>query len=167
MSVRPIELSEIEREQLRTIIKKGSDWRERERAQTILMLSEGQTVFVVAEKQNVKPEAIRERRRRWLKKGMDSLPDQPRCGAPSKLSDANRSQLKEWIDGEPLTCRALISRLTTECEVIISASTLRNELKRMGCVWKRTRYSLKNTQRAQEARSRALRSGPTRHRRTD
>ena len=69
MSVRPIELSEIEREQLRTIIKKGSDWRERgrERAQTILMLSEGQTIFAVAEQQNVKPEAIRERRRRWRK----------------------------------------------------------------------------------------------------
>lgn len=145
MSVRSIELSEIEREQLRTIIKKGSDWREWERAQTILMLSEGQTIFVVAERQNVKPEAIRERRRRWLKNGMDSLPDQPRCGTPSKLSDANRSQLKEWIDGEPLTCRALISRLTTECEVSISASTLRNELKRMGYVWKRTRYSFKKS----------------------
>lgn len=47
MSVKPIELSEIEREQL----KKGSDWRERERAQTILMLSEGQTVLTVAERQ--------------------------------------------------------------------------------------------------------------------
>lgn len=64
MSVKPIELSENEREQLQTIIKKGSDWRERERAQTILMLSEGQTVFAVAEQQGVKSEAIRERRRR-------------------------------------------------------------------------------------------------------
>ncbi|MEY4109685.1 MAG: hypothetical protein RLZZ46_39, partial [Bacteroidota bacterium] len=49
MSVKPIELSEIEREQLLTIIKKGSDWRERARAQTILMLSEGETVIKVAE----------------------------------------------------------------------------------------------------------------------
>lgn len=159
MSVRPIELSEIEREQLRTIIKKGSDWRERERAQTILMLSEGQTIFVVAEQQTVKPEAIRERRRRWLKNGMDSLPDQPRCGAPSKLSDAHRSQLKEWIDGQPLTCRALISRLTTECEVIISASTLRNELKRMGYVWKRT---LRHSHRIVRLGQKAAKSMPLR-----
>lgn len=62
MSVKPIELSESEREQLQIIIKKGIDWRERERAKTILMLSEGQTVFAVAEQQGVMPEAIRERR---------------------------------------------------------------------------------------------------------
>jgi transposase len=107
------------------------------------MLSEGQTVFVVAERQNVKPEAIRERRRRWLKKGLASLPDQPRCGAPSKLTEAHRNQLKEWVDAEALTSRALVSRLATECRITISASTLRTELKQLGYVWKRTRYSLK------------------------
>ena len=53
--------------------------------------------------------------------------------------------IKEWIDAEPLTCRALVSRLTVECVVMISAGTLRNELKRMGYVWKRTRYSLKKS----------------------
>ena len=62
MRVKPIELSESELDQLQRIIKKGSDWRERERAQTILMLSDGQTVVAIAEQQGVKPEAIRERR---------------------------------------------------------------------------------------------------------
>lgn len=146
MRVKPIELSETEREQLQIIVKKGSNWRERERAQTILMLSDGQTVIAVAEHQGVKPEAIRERRRKWCRNGRDSLPDQPRSGAPSKLTDANRSQLKGWIEAEPLTCRELVSRLTAECGVTISAGTLRNELKRMGYVWKRTRYSLKKSE---------------------
>lgn len=145
MRVKAIELSESEREQLQRIIKKGSDWRERERAQTILMLSNGQTVVAVAEHQGVKPEAIRERRRRWWKKGLSSLPDQPRSGAPSKLTDAHRNRLQEWMDAEPLTCRVLVSRLAAECGVTVSASTLRNELKRMGYVWKRTRYSLKKS----------------------
>jgi transposase len=145
MRVKPIELNEAEREQLLTIIKKGGDWRERGRAQTILMLSEGQTVVAIAEQQGVKPEAIRERRRKWWKNGMNSLPDQPRSGAPSKLTDAHRCQLKEWMDAEPLTCRALVGRLTLECGMTISAGTLRNELKRMDYVWKRTRYSLKKS----------------------
>ena len=65
MRVKPIELSENEREQLQQIIKKGSDWRARERAETILMLANCQTVVAVAEQQGVKPEAIRERRRKW------------------------------------------------------------------------------------------------------
>ncbi|HEY8159622.1 MAG TPA: helix-turn-helix domain-containing protein [Methylobacter sp.] len=143
MSVKPIELTENEQEQLKIIIRKGSDWRARDRAETILMLSEGQTVFSVAEKQVVMPEAIRERRRRWLKNGLSSLPDQPRSGAPSKLNEDHRALLKEWMDAEPLTCRVLVNRLETECDISISASTLRNELKRLGYVWKRTRYSLK------------------------
>lgn len=108
MRVRPIELSESEREQLQLIVKKGSDWRER--AQTILMLSNGQTVIAVAAQQGVKPEAIRERRRKRWRIGLNSLPDQPRSGAPSKLTDAHRSQLKEWIDAEPLCCWALVSQ---------------------------------------------------------
>jgi len=59
-------LNESEREQLQIIIKKAINWRERERAQTILMLSEGQTVFAVAEQQGVMPEAVQERRRQWV-----------------------------------------------------------------------------------------------------
>jgi hypothetical protein len=65
MPVRAIELSENEGEQLQLIIKKGSDWRERERAQRILMLSDGETIFAVLEHQGVQPGAIRERRRKW------------------------------------------------------------------------------------------------------
>jgi transposase len=145
MRIKPIELSESERAQLETIIKKGSDWRERERAETILMLSEGQKVDEVAEYQGLKPEAIRERRRKWWRNGLNSLPDQPRSGAPSKLTDAHRSQLKEWVDAAPVTCRVLVSRLVAECRITISGGTLRNELKRMGYVWKRTRYSLKKS----------------------
>lgn len=145
MRVVRIELTETDRELLQVIIKKGSDWRERERAQTILMLSEGQATFEVAKKQGVMPEAIRERRRKWLKNGLASLPDQPRSGAPSKLNDDHRALLKEWIDAEPLTSRAVVNRLETECGISISANTLRNELKRMGYVWKRTRYSLKKS----------------------
>ncbi|MDP3530110.1 hypothetical protein [Methylicorpusculum sp.] len=85
------------------------------------------------------------------------MPPQSGCVAPIKVRDAYLSQLKEWIDGESRACRVLVSRLTRECEVSISASTLRNELKRMGYVWKRTLYSLKTV------RSRALRAGPARN----
>jgi len=145
MSVKRIPLAESEQDLLQAIAKKSPDWRERDRAQTILLLSAGQTVFSIAEQQNVQPETIRLRRRRWLKTGLASLSDQPRSGAPSKLSDAHRDLLKEWIDAEPLTCRVLVSRLAVECDVVVSANTLRNELKRMGYVWKRTHYSLKKS----------------------
>ena len=145
MRVVRVEVTEAERELLQNLIKKGSDWRERERAETILLLVEGQTTFEVAEKQGVQAETIRERRRKWFKTGSASFPDQRRSGAPSKLRDEHRQRLREWIDAEPLTSRALVNRLKTDYGVGISAGTLRNELKRMGYVWKRTRYNLKKS----------------------
>lgn len=145
MRVKPIVLSETERETLRAIIKKGVDWRERDRAQTILALSEGKTTAQVAEEQGLKAETVRERRRKWWKWGFSSLADRKRSGAPSKLTDAHRERLRQWVDAEPLTSRALLTRLAQEFGVEIGETTLRNELKRLGYVWKRTRYSLKKS----------------------
>jgi transposase len=127
MRIVRVEATETELELLQNPI----DWRERERAETILLLAEGHTTFEVAEKQDVLAETIRERRRKWFKKGFASSSDQPRSGAPGKLSDEQRVRLREWIDAEPLTSRALINRLKADWGVGISACTLRNELKRM------------------------------------
>jgi len=145
MIIRRVDLSEEEKAELEKLIKKGKDWRERERAETILLLSEGLSVIEVSERQGVIAETIRERRRRWYKKGMLSLPDQWRSGAPSKLNEAHRDSLKRWMDEEALGSRELLSRLKKEHEVSVSLSTLRNEIKRLGYVWKRTRYHLKKT----------------------
>jgi transposase len=141
--VAPIELKESERECLIAIKKKGADWRERDRAETILLLAAGHSVQFVAEEQGLCREAVRIRRRKWLKSGLASLPDQPRCGAPSKLTDAQRQQLGAWVESEALSSRELLTRLAHECHVVVGRTTLRMELKRLGYVWKRTRYSLK------------------------
>lgn len=62
MRVVRVKLTEIEREQLQNLIKKGSDWRKRERVETILLLANGHSTFELAEKQGVLAETIRERR---------------------------------------------------------------------------------------------------------
>ena len=143
--VKPIPLEAVERETLREIIKKGTDWRERDRAETILLLAAGMNIQDVAQQQGWCIETVRIRRRKWLKRGFASLSDQPRCGAPSKLAEEHRQRLRGWVEAEPLSARELITRLERECGVTIGATTLRNELARMGYVWKRTRYSLKKS----------------------
>lgn len=140
-----IELTEIESDCLRMILKKGSDWRERDRAKTIELLASGNTIKEVAEQQGLCVEAVRIRRRKWLKLGLASLPDQPRSGAPSKLTDAHRQQLAQWVEAEALSSRELLTRLAEQYQVHIGPTTLRTELKRLGYVWKRTRYSLKKS----------------------
>jgi transposase len=146
MIIRRVDLREEEKDELKKLIKKGKDWRERERAETILLLSEGLSVIEVAQRQGVIAETIRERRRRWYKKGLLSLADERRSGAPSKLNEAHRACLKSWMDEEALGSRELLSRLKKEHKVSISLSTLRNEVKRLGYVWKRTRYHLKKNE---------------------
>lgn len=153
----PIELTDSEREGLRAIIKKGADWRERDRAETILLLADHHTVETVAERQGLCREAVRIRRRKWLTLGFASLPDRPRCGAPSKLTGDHRQHLGRWVESEALSSRELLTRLQRDCGVVIGLTTLRTALKRLGYVWKRTRYSLKKT------RPGAIRAGSPRH----
>ena len=144
--VAAIELEDSERECLIAIIKKGADWRERDRAETILLLAAGHSVQSVAERQGLCREAVRIRRRKWLKSGLASLPGRPRCGAPSKLTDEQRQQLGAWVESEALSSRELLTRLEREYRLVIGRTTLRMELKRLGYVWKRTRYSLKKNE---------------------
>ncbi|MGC3030395.1 helix-turn-helix domain-containing protein, partial [Burkholderia sp. DN3021] len=94
-----------------------------------------------------KAEAVYERRYRWLEKGMASLPDGPRSGAPSKLSPEQLEQLKVWASEEALTAPALLARLEEQFGVRVHRNTLTGALRRAGLVWKRTRHSLKKTQR--------------------
>ncbi|MGR8942540.1 MAG: hypothetical protein ACU83P_13225 [Gammaproteobacteria bacterium] len=44
---------------MQTIVEKGSDWRERERAETILLLASGASVKAIAEQQRFCREAVR------------------------------------------------------------------------------------------------------------
>jgi transposase len=105
----PIEVEDSEREWLIEINKKGADWRERDRAETILLLAAGHSVQSVAEQQGLCREAVRIRRRKWLKSGLASLPDRPRSGAPSKLTDEQRRQLGTWVESEALSSRELLT----------------------------------------------------------
>jgi transposase len=158
--VKPIPLDAVEQEALREIIKKGTDWRERDRAETILLLAAGQSVREVAAQQGCCEETVRIRRRKWLKSRFASLSDQPRCGAPSKLAEEHRQRLRAWVEAEPLSARELITRLERECGVPLGATTLRNELARMGYVWKRTRYSLKKKRDPASRPTKVLRTMP-------
>ena len=155
----PIALADSERDCLKAIVKKGQDWRERDRAETILLLAAGCSVQSVAERQGLCREAVRIRRRKWLKSGLASLPDRPRCGAPSKLTDEQRQQLRQWVETEALSSRELLTRLEREYQVVVGRTTLRTELKRLGYVWKRTRYSVKKNgtlKRSSEPGSRSM-----------
>jgi transposase len=53
--------------------------------------------------------------------------------------------IEEWAQATPMTVSDVQKRLEEEFDVVVHANTVRNALKQLGFVWKRTRYSLKKT----------------------
>ena len=142
MYIKGLELSEEDRGELVRIVKKGRDWRMRERAQTLLYFDAGWEAKAIAAQQELHLDTVYDRRKHWLAEGFGSLADKHRCGVPAKLTEAQREQLRLWASAEALTARQLLTKLKDEFDVVLHPNTLGTILKKMNFVWKRTRHSL-------------------------
>ena len=86
-------LTEEERRRLTQIAERGSDWRERRRARTVLLLDQGLSIDGVVAEQKIHRETVACHRDAWLARGVAGLCDLPRSGAPRKLSEVHRQML--------------------------------------------------------------------------
>ncbi len=142
---KPLILDEDSRAALERIVKRGSNWRERERAQTLLLLGAGVFAEDVASQMELNVGTVRSTRSQWLEGGLATLPDRARCGAPRKLAPEHVARLVAWAQAEPLTAASLLARHCDRGGPSVHINTLGATLKASGLVWKRTRHSLKKT----------------------
>ena len=133
-------LSEEDRLALEQVVRKSPDWRARERAKTLLLLSQPLLSREVAKLQNLHIETVRVTWQRWVKEGLDSLSDKPRSGAPNKLDEAAVERLVQWAKEKPSTAVELLRRHTEAQGTPVNPDTLIRALKAKGLVWKRTRH---------------------------
>ena len=138
-----LQLDEDSRTQLQRIVKRSGDWRERERAQTLLLLDSGLFAQAVADQLGLNVRTVRTTHIRWRQDAFASLPDKPRSGAPQKLDATHMERLVQWAKDEPLTAPALLARHLDAGGPSVHVNTLARQLKASGLVWKRTRHSLK------------------------
>ncbi len=131
------------RTQLKRMVKRSGNWRERERAQTLLLLDSGLFAQDVADQLGLNVRTVRTTHIRWRHNAFASLPDKPRSGAPQKLDSAHVQRLVQWAKDEPLTAAALLARHLDSGGPSVHVNTLVAKLKASGLVWKRTRHSLK------------------------
>jgi transposase len=143
MTRKALQLAEIDRWRLQRIVDRGQNWRERQRAQTLLLLGDGEFAENVAVKLGIHVRTVGTTRRRWLAEGMASLADRPRSGAPRKLTPEQVQRLADWARAEPLTAPSLLARHKEHGGEAVHVNTLVASLKASGLVWKRTRHSLK------------------------
>ena len=134
-----------DRTALEAIIARGSDWRCRERANTLLLLDSGLSADAVAVELKLNVRTVLTTRRSWFRDRLASLPDRVRSGAPRKITDDDLSKLAAAAAAaaEPLSGRQLLALHVARGGVPVSLSTLTAALKSAGMVWKRTRHSLK------------------------
>ena len=145
MKLSDLELSADDRAKLQEVVAKGSDWRARHRAQTLLYFDDGLRANDIMALQDLNIDTVYDRRKNWLSMGFAFLFDVHRSGAPPKLNAIHREQIKIWTEEEALTAPAIVARLKEECDIEVSVGTVRNALKALGTIWKRTRHSLKKT----------------------
>ncbi|MFW1859313.1 helix-turn-helix domain-containing protein [Acinetobacter defluvii] len=136
-------LTSEEKEQLEDLTKHAAHWRERQRAQTILWLANGETVEQVAARQKRIPETIRLQRRRWIKDKFKSIKEGERSGRPGSISDEYQAIILNWVKEEPLNAEQVRTRLHEKYTIDIKVHNIRRFLKLSGMVFKRTRHSLK------------------------
>lgn len=146
MKLKTLFLSEHDRQQLQHIARRSDDWRERERAQTILYLADGWRAKAIAAEQNLHLDTVYDRRQRWLVSGFASLYLPSLGGAPAKLTENHRALLQQWATEEALSVPQLQVKLLETCQIKVHENTLRRALRQMNFVWKRTRHSLKKNE---------------------
>ena len=134
------------RRRLEMIVKRGENWRQRERARTLLLLDEGVFSQDVAETLGIHVRTVRSTHSQWLESGLASLADRPRSGAPRKLTREHVERLVAWATAKPLTAPALLGHHKEQGGPHVHLNTLVGTLKAFGLVWKRTRHSLKKVE---------------------
>jgi transposase len=146
MKLSPLELSAVDCAKLQEVVAKGSDWRARHRAQTLLYFGDGLSAKAIMALQDLNIDTVYDRRKDWLSKGFACLFDVHRSGAPPKLNAIHPEQINILVEEKALTAPAIVARLKEECDVEVSVGPVRNALKALGIVWKRTRLSLKKNE---------------------
>ena len=138
-----LQLTSEDRSRLQWIVLRAENWRERERAQTLILLDDGLSLVEVANEVGIHVRTVGFTRLDWLARRFESLVDKPRSGAPQKITPEQLSKVLEAARSEPLTAKALLAKHVEDGGALVHLNTLKDALKTAGFVWKRTRHSLK------------------------
>jgi transposase len=136
-------LDSFNRLNLQEIIARGDNWRERQRANTLIRLDDGLTMQEVANEVGIHVRTVGLTRMHWIAKGINALKDAFRPGAPKKIKPDQVEKLKEAASLEPLTAKELLVKHIEGGGTPVHLNTIKDALKRANFVWKRTRSSLK------------------------
>lgn len=142
-------------EVLHQLTRTDPDPRVRRRAHALLLLTQGQSVMVVARLFETAPHRVRAWRSRFLARGRQGLADEPRTGRPPKLDAAARAFLSEALEAGPRayglpatiwSIRDLRAVLAAHLGIRVCTATVHRAVQRLGYRYRRPRYDLSHRQ---------------------
>lgn len=113
-----------DRSRLQYIVDRGSDWRERERAKTLIFFDDGLEMKEISETVGIDIRTVGITRMDWLSRGFESLVDAPRSGAPKKITPEQLEKILDAAEKEPLTAKALLAKHVSAGGTLVHLNTL-------------------------------------------
>jgi transposase len=139
-----------QRQALRTLARNGDDAREVRRALALLDLARGESVAAVSRRYQVCRDTVYEWAARLRRPGL-RLRDAPRVGRPADRREVAVPLIRAALRCEPLglgyrhpawTAGLLRQHLRHAHGLVVSVSTVRRVVRRLGFRWKRPRFAL-------------------------
>jgi transposase len=142
-----LELSQEDRQALLEVKRHGRQWRERERAEALLLLAQVGSSHEVAKQLGTSERTIRRCCGRWHRGGAAALTEGHRSGRHPLLGPEQVTWLCEEAARRPQTAGQLQAALKAEFPraPAVSQDTIKARLRGAGYRWKRTRYGLKKS----------------------
>lgn len=146
-------LDDNDREVSKHLKDHGENRRIRQRAHAVLLSDSGKSVNEIAEIFDVHRHTVENWLSDWEKFGPAGLADEPRPGAPPKLTDAEKEMAIELLKKNPRSIKQVLNEIKKATGKEISSDTLRRIAKAANLRWKRMRRSSKERRDEKEFRS--------------
>jgi len=118
--------------------------RARARAHSILRSSRGVTSKEIVKIYQVDRDTVASWIKQWEHTGVASLYEKPRCGRPSKLTQAEKELAQQYIKEEPRCLKQVAERLSQKTAKRLSIASLKRLAKKGRLRGKRVRKSFKS-----------------------
>lgn len=111
----------------------------RQRAHCVWLYSQGLDVGELLTVFPVQQKTIYNWLNAWQQRGCAGLYNRPGRGGKAKLNDAQKAQVKRWVEASPRQLKPVIRKIKETWDIEVSRDTVKRVLKALGMSWRRLR----------------------------
>ena len=146
-------LTDVQREELKTIYQTHPSSRTRLRAHAILLSERRYSLDQIADIFEVDRDTVGAWLDRWEQDNFNSLDDGERSGRPPILTEKEQEKAIKIVEKDPRSTARSLAVIQEKTGKKLSRGTLKRLLKKKGKIWKRMRKSLKSKRNEQDFRA--------------